>query len=271
MKEPETSEDRLSSLGWALVLGASSGFGAAVSRRLALDGFDICGVHLDRRSTVAGAEEVRRAVEDAGRQALFFNVNAAADDKRDEVLDRLREHGGTGSLRLLFHSIAFGSMAPLVGEQPKGSARRSQVEMTLDVMASTLVYWTQGVLWRDLMGDGGRILAMSSAGSQRVTAGYGMVSAAKAALESYVRQLAFELAPKGIAVNTIRAGVTRTAALEKIPGWEGLIERARSINPGGRTTTTEDVANAVSLLVRPEAAWLTGNVLGVDGGEDIVG
>jgi NAD(P)-dependent dehydrogenase (short-subunit alcohol dehydrogenase family) len=254
-----------------LVLGASSGFGAAVCRRLAADGFDICGVHLDRRSTLPEAEQVKDEVEAAGRRALFFNVNAASDDKREMVLDELAEAAGSGGVRLLFHSLAFGSMAPLVGEAKKESARRSQVEMTLDVMASSLVYWTQGLVWRGLIGEGGRVLAMSSAGSKRVTAGYGMVSAAKAALESYVRQLALELAPKRIAVNTIRAGVTHTAAVEKIPGWEGLIARARAINPGGRTTTVEDVANAVSLLVRPEAAWLTGNVLGVDGGEDIVG
>jgi NAD(P)-dependent dehydrogenase (short-subunit alcohol dehydrogenase family) len=271
MTKTETMQNPSASGSWALVLGASSGFGAAVCRRLASDGFDICGVHLDRRSTLPTAEKVKADVEAAGRRALFFNVNAAADDKREQVLDELAETCGPNGVRLLFHSLAFGSMAPLVGEARKGSARRSQVEMTLDVMASSLVYWTQGLVWRGLIGDGGRVLAMSSAGSKRVTAGYGMVSAAKAALESYVRQLALELAPKGIAVNTIRAGVTHTAAVEKIPGWEGLIARARAINPGCRTTTVEDVANTVSLLVRPESAWLTGNVLGVDGGEDIVG
>jgi enoyl-[acyl-carrier-protein] reductase (NADH) len=143
--------------------------------------------------------------------------------------------------------------------------------MTLDVMASSLVYWAQDLCWRGLLGSGARVLAMTSAGSHRVTAGYGMVSAAKAALEAYVRQLAFELAPRGIAVNALRAGVTDTPAVRKIPGWETLIARAGSINPGGRTTTPEDVAAFVSLLMRPESRWVSGNVIGVDGGEDVMG
>jgi enoyl-[acyl-carrier protein] reductase III len=256
---------------WALVLGASSGFGAAVARKLAADGYDICGVHLDRRSTIAAAEELERDLHAAGRRTLFFNVNAADEAKRAEVLDSLARLAAPGSVNLLFHSLAFGSLAPLVAAEEKSSARKSQVEMTIDVMASSLVYWTQALVWRGLITDGGRILAMTSAGSRRVTAGYGMVSAAKAALEAYVRQLAFELAPRGIAVNALRAGVTDTPALRKIPGWEEIKARAERSNPAGRATRTQDVADLVSLLVKPESRWVTGNVIGVDGGEDVVG
>jgi len=256
---------------WALILGASSGFGAAVARKLATDGYDVCGVHLDRRSTIASAEELERAIRAAGRRALFFNINAADDAKRAEVLDGLARVAAPGSVRLLFHSLAFGSLAPLVAVDDKSSARKSQVEMTLDVMASSLVYWAQALVWRGLIAEGGRILAMTSAGSHRVTAGYGMVSAAKAALEAYIRQLAFELAPRGIAVNALRAGVTDTPALRKIPGWEEIKARAERVNPGGRATNTKDVADLVSLLVKPESRWVTGNVIGVDGGEDVVG
>lgn len=256
---------------WALVLGASSGFGAAVARKLANDGYDVCGVHLDRRSTIAAAEELEREIRAAGRRTLFFNVNAADEAKRAEVLDGLARVAAPGSVDLLFHSLAFGSLAPLVSDEEKSSARKSQVEMTLDVMASSLVYWTQALVWRGLITEGGRILAMTSAGSHRVTAGYGMVSAAKAALEAFVRQLAFELAPRGIAVNALRAGVTDTPALRKIPGWEEIKARAERTNPAGRSTRTDDVADLVSLLVRPESRWVTGNVIGVDGGEDVVG
>jgi NAD(P)-dependent dehydrogenase (short-subunit alcohol dehydrogenase family) len=243
--------------GWALVLGASSGFGRAVATRLATEGYDICGVQRDVRAT--------------GRRILLFNVNAADDDNRREVVDALVGVMSPGALRLLFHSLAFGSLAPLVADTEKASARKSQVEMTLDVMASSLVYWAQALVWAGLLGEGSRIIAMTSAGSHRVTSGYGMVSAAKAALEAYVRQLAFELAPRGIAVNAVRAGVTDTPALRKIPGWEEIKARAERINPGGRATTTGDVADVVSLLVRPESRWMTGNVIGVDGGEDVVG
>ncbi|MHB8766137.1 MAG: SDR family oxidoreductase, partial [Deferrisomatales bacterium] len=83
--------------------------------------------------------------------------------------------------------------------------------------------------------------------------------------------LALELAPLGITANSIRAGVTDTAALRKIPGHETMIQVAQARNPGGRLTTPEDVADAIACLAEPGCHWLTGNVLGVDGGEDITG
>lgn len=254
---------------WAVVLGASSGFGAAVAIELARRGINICGVHLDRRSTLASAEDTQRAISTAGAQPMFFNVNAADADKRSQVLDALAERAGSGGVRLLFHSLAFGSLGPLVGASAKTSARKSQVEMTLDVMANTLVYWSQELVWRGLLGEGGRVLAMTSAGSTRAAPGYGMVSAAKAALEAYVRQLALELAPRGVTVNAVRAGVTDTAALRKIPGWEELCAKAVAANPTGRLTTPADIAAAVALILEPGAQWISGNVLGIDGGEDI--
>src|SRR5207248_1098427 len=80
---------------------------------------------------------------------------------------------------------------------------------------------------------------------------YGAVSAAKAALESHVRQLALELGPAGVAVNAIRAGVTDTPASRKIPAAEYLFQEARRRNPGGRLTCPEDVAGAIAALVLP--------------------
>jgi enoyl-[acyl-carrier-protein] reductase (NADH) len=145
------------------------------------------------------------------------------------------------------------------------------MDMTLDVMAHSLVYWTQEVVTRGLMADGGRIFAMTSSGGSRALPQYGPVSAAKAALEAHVRQLAVELAPRGITVNAIRAGVTATPAARKIPGYERLAAEALRRNPSGRMTTPEDVARALVVLAHPDTAWITGNVIGVDGGEDIVG
>jgi NAD(P)-dependent dehydrogenase (short-subunit alcohol dehydrogenase family) len=105
----------------------------------------------------------------------------------------------------------------------------------------------------------------------RVVPNYGAVSAAKAALESHIRQLAYELAPRGITANSIMAGVTDTPALRKIPGNERLVEGALARNPSGRLTTPQDVARFIALLAKPGAGadWLTGNVLRVDGGEEV--
>jgi len=141
--------------------------------------------------------------------------------------------------------------------------------MTLDVMAHSLVYWSQGVVKHGLMGNGGRIFSMTSSGSTRVFATYGAVSAAKSALESHTRQLALELAPKGIAVNALRGGVTDTPALRKIPGNEKLVEIATQRNPHHRLTTPADLGGAMVALCHPGADWITGNVINVDGGEEI--
>jgi enoyl-[acyl-carrier-protein] reductase (NADH) len=143
--------------------------------------------------------------------------------------------------------------------------------MTLDVMAHSLVYWVQDLVARGLMGPGGRVFSMTSSGSTRVIRSYGAVSAAKCALESHTRQLAVELAPHGITVNALRGGVTDTPASRKIPGSERLFEEAARRNPHGRLTTPEDVARALVALCNPGTDWITGNVINVDGGEEVAG
>jgi NAD(P)-dependent dehydrogenase (short-subunit alcohol dehydrogenase family) len=122
-----------------------------------------------------------------------------------------------------------------------------------------------------LLGDGGRIFTLTSSGSHTAWPDYGPVSAAKAALEAHVRQLCLELAPRGITVNAVRAGVTDTPALQKIPGADRIKGIAASRNPSGRLTTPRDVARAIVAFSHADTYWMTGNVIGVDGGEDIIG
>ena len=270
---PDDSPIRLS--GWALILGASSGFGGATALALAGAGMSIVGVHLDRKATLPNAERIAAEIVGLGRQALFFNVNAADAARRTEVLDvverELDARGEQGQLRVLLHSLAFGTLRPLVADNPKEAVTKDQMDMTLDVMAHSLIYWTQDVVAKGLMSAGGRIFAMTSGGGTRVLPNYGPVSGAKAALESHVRQLAMELAPRQIAVNAVRAGVTDTPALQKIPGSDRIKAGALARNPGGRLTTTEDVARAIVAFSHSSTYWMTGNTLGVDGGEDVVG
>jgi NAD(P)-dependent dehydrogenase (short-subunit alcohol dehydrogenase family) len=272
---PVTADPPIRLSGWALVLGASSGFGEAAALALAQAGLSIVGVHLDRKATLPNAERIAAEVWGHGVEALFFNVNAADPARREEVLEATARHlesrGEGGRLRVLLHSLAFGTLRPFIAESAKEVAGRDQMDMTLDVMAHSLVYWTQDVVLRGLMGPGGRIFAMTSGGGTRVLPSYGPVSAAKAALESHCRQLAMELAPRGITVNAIRAGVTDTPALQKIPGADRLKSAALARNPSGRLTTPADVARALVAFAHSSTQWVTGNVLGVDGGEDIVG
>lgn len=259
------------SRGWVLVLGASSGFGAAASRAFARAGYDVAGVHLDRRATLANAEAVRKDVEASGRRALFSNSNAADATQRAAFVAALREVVSDGPrVRVLMHSLAFGTLRPLISSDPKGAVSPAQMAMTLEVMATSLVDWTQALVAAELLENGGRIFAMTSEGGRRCWPAYGPVTAAKAALEGLVRQLALELAPREITVNAICAGVTRTPAAEKIPGSEGMMERARARNPRGRLTTPEDVVGVLVALSAEACGWVTGNVIQVDGGEGIV-
>ena len=259
---------------WALILGASSGFGAAAARALARAGMNIFGIHLDPKVTLPRARDVVADVEATGHQALFFNINAADAGRRAKALDRIQEtlaDHPTHSVHLVLHSLAFGTLLPFIADEPDQAISEAQMEMTLRVMAHSLVYWVQDLARRDLLHQGSRVFSMTSGGSRRVIKQYGAVSAAKAALESHTRQLALELAPKGVLVNAIMAGITDTPALRAIPGHAHMLQEALHHNPSGRMTTPEDVAATLVALANPELSWITGTVIPVDGGEFIVG
>lgn len=258
---------------WALILGASSGFGAAMARRFAAEGYGIIGVHLDRRHAMPAVESLVAELRATGAEVRFFNENAAADDRRAEIIAAVQSLIPAGSLRVLVHSLAFGTLRPFLAA-PDGGGRpvsRRQLDMTLDVMAHSLVYWTRDAVSHGLMGEGGRVFAMTSTGSHLAMASYGPVSAAKAALEAHIRQLSLELAPYRITANAIMAGVCDTPALRKIPGADEIKAKALSRNPYGRLTTPEDVADCVWALAQPSTYWMTGNTIRVDGGEDCSG
>ncbi|MDG4831701.1 SDR family NAD(P)-dependent oxidoreductase [Solwaraspora sp. WMMD1047] len=254
---------------WSLILGASAGMGRSCALALAEAGSNIVGVHFDTASRQSAVDELIDQIRAHGVQAHFFNDNAASDTVRARVVEEMVKLVGPDGVRVMLHSLAFGSLVRFLPE-PGGSGpvvSRKQMTMTLDVMAHSLVYWFQDLLTAGLLPSGSKVFAMTSAGTARISATYGPVSAAKSALESHVRQLAVEAAPYGIAVNAIRAGITLTESFLRIPESTELGERARQGNPHGRLTTPDDVAEALVLLARARPSWLTGNVIGVDGGE----
>ncbi len=258
---------------WVVILGASSGFGAAAARAFAAAGHPIFGVHLDRRGAMPAVEALVAELRGTGVRVHFHNGNAADDEERGRALAGFRAQlDPDDEVGVLLHSLAFGTLRPMF-PTPDNQAvlGRKHLEMTLDVMATSLVYWSQDLVAGGQLGRGGRVYAMTSSGSLAAWPQYGAISAAKCALESYVRQLAIELAPRGITANAILAGVTRTPALEKIPGADEIARRALERNPHGRLTTPDDVAHCLVALASAGTAWMTGNVLRIDGGESVSG
>ncbi len=258
---------------YALILGVSSGFGRACAIELARIGYNIYGVHLDTGANKEKTEEFRKGLEQLNIKAHFFNVNAADDKKRKEIIEFISENKSnhpTHVLRVLIHSLAFGAIRPFFSTEHDQMLNKKQIEMTMDVMSNSLVYWTQDLFKSNLLAENSRIFGLTSVGGSRAMANYGAVSASKAALEAYIRQIAVELAPYKITANAILAGLTDTPAARKIPGFPQMLKHAKQHNPFNRNTVPEDVAQAISLLIDEKFYWITGQTIGVDGGENIL-
>ena len=139
---------------WGLIVGSSSGFGAATSLTLARAGLNIFGVHFDRRSNMPQVEQVVSGIQKTGREVLFFNINAADPVKRAEALGRMQEHWGKKSgsnfIKVFLHSVAFGSLKAYLAEAPEDELTQLQMDMTVDVMGNNLVYWVQDLSRRKM-------------------------------------------------------------------------------------------------------------------------
>jgi enoyl-[acyl-carrier protein] reductase III len=251
---------------WALILGASSGIGAACAKKLAESGINIYGIYLRKpQSVITKLEEY---IKSQNVECFFHKMNAMNEDKQIEAIKILQK---LGNIKCFIHSIAFGTLKPMITKNEKEALNYKNIEMTINVMGSSLVYWSQALYRANLLKKGSQIYSMTSSGGRKQWPSYGAVSMAKATLESASRQLAIELAHKGISVNAIQAGVTDTPALRKIPGNQEMIDYAINNNPSKRLTTPEDIAEYVALFIKTNNSWMTGNIIRLDGGEDIIG
>lgn len=255
----------------ALILGASSGIGLATAKILAKNNWNIIIVHRDRRGNMPVIEPHFEEIKSYGATLLTINNNACEAKGQEEIIAEIKSNNKDfKTINALIHSIADGN----IGSFTLPTERKTDefgILRTMNSMGSSFVTWTQLLLKNELLSDNGRILGFTSEGSQKVLDQYGAVGMAKSALESACRYLAIELAPKRITVNLLNPGVIETPAIKIFPSVAEFVKKAKIRNPSGRLTTPEDVANVAEFILSEKAAWITGEIIRVDGGEQIIG
>ncbi|WP_261569544.1 SDR family oxidoreductase [Frankia gtarii] len=239
----------------ALITGAGGEIGTAIATELASLGAAVVCNHRDQADRDA-AEVAARAARARGPSAMLVAADVSDAAAARHLLDRVEET--LGRLDVLVNNAGtavFGPIAGLTDEQ-------------FDAVVSANLRGVFNVC-REAAGrlaDGGRVLSLSSSSTAMALPGYGLYSATKAAVEQISRALARELGPRGITVNVVSPGPIDTAAFRrgKTPD---LIAHFEAASPLGRLGTPADVAGAIGLLCRPEAGWITGQNIRVNGGQ----
>jgi len=253
---------------WAVILGGSSGFGLASVKKLAAHGMNVAVLFREPSAqTKKAIDTFKQIAAENGVEILPFNLNVLDAASRHSFIAEFGSIGKKGKVKLLLHSVARGNLKPLIadGEQPELTAE--DIQMTTYAMSNSLLDWTRDVLNAGLFHTDGRIIGLTSEGANKYWDAYAAVAMAKASLQSLTTYMAVEFAPYGLKTNLIQAGITNTAALQKIPASDKLVEFAKKRNPLQRMTEPQDVANVIYLLCTDEAAWINGSLIHVDGGE----
>ncbi len=262
----DNSKKQFSGL-WAIILGGSSGFGLSAVEKLAAHGMNIAVLYRELAAVENPLKEKLTAIAaETGVTIAPFNLNALDAAGRNSFLGQFSIlTGKKHCVRLLLHSIARGNLKPLIAEDH--ALTIEDIQLTTYAMSTSLLDWTRDLLAAQFFHADGRIIGLTSEGSNKYVDNYAAVSIAKASLQSLVTYMAVELSVHGLRTNLIQAGVTETPSLKRIPGSAELLEYSRKRNPMGRITLPEDVANTIYLLCTDEAAWINGSLIHVDGGE----
>jgi enoyl-[acyl-carrier protein] reductase III len=230
-----------------LVTGGSRGIGRAICVELAAPGRKILINYLRNE---AAAEETARMVRDKGAEATVMAANVRSESDLKALAAAM------SPVDILVHNAAVGALRPF------DKMRASHWDLTLE--SSLRPFWLLTKLVT--LSDGASVIGLSSLGSRRFTPGYAAMGAAKGGMEALTRQLAVELSPRGIRVNTVCGGLIQTDTLDYFPDKERMIEFAVEHTPLKRLGQPEDLARVVRFLSSPDAGWITGQVIVADGG-----
>jgi enoyl-[acyl-carrier protein] reductase III len=232
-----------------LVTGGSRGIGREIALRFADEGAKRVAIGYMRNDEAA--EAVAEELRARGAEPVLVRGNVASPRIAQEV-------EALGPLDVLVHNAATGVARPALETEDK------HWDWTLAANARALLSLARAAA--PAMPRGSAIVGISSLGSFRVLENYVLVGTSKAALESVVRYLGVELAPRGIRVNAVSGGVVETGALESFPNKEQMLRDARERTPAGRMVEARDIADAVLFLSGPQSRMICGQTLIVDGG-----
>lgn len=245
----------------SLVTGSSRGIGRAIALKLAQSGSDVCVTYLN---SPRDARELAEEIQALGRRAIVVK----ADMSEAEDIEALVEVLSTefGKLDVLVSNAAGGGFRTLLDS----SVSQFEYAMRINVQALMLLARYATPLLQKSTLARAKLLTMSSLGGTRALPMYGLIGAAKGAVESMTRHLAYELGPLGINVNCICAGTVDTGALDFLPNKEAILSarRQRSL-VGDSDLTPEDVAGVALFLASPLADKIQGQTLVIDGGTSI--
>lgn len=241
----------------AMVTGSSRGLGKALAVELAKQGYDIVVNYARSRSA---AEDTVKEIEAIGRKAIMIRANVGDVAKLRVMFEQVKKE--FGRLDVFISNAASGVLRPVM------DLEESHWDWTMNINAKAMLFGAQEAA--KLMDKGGKILGVSSLGSIRYLENYTTVGVSKAAIESITRYLAVELAPLGIAVNTVSGGALDTEALKHFPNREELLEDARKNTPAGRMVEIEDMVKTAMFLISDGADMIRGQTIIVDGGRSVL-
>ena len=238
----------------ALVTGAVRGIGKVVAHRLASEGADIIIADKDLGDEADATAEEFRAL---GRQVWLYQADLK-DPKSIRVLTKAIK-ADVGKLDIFVHNAAFGTMANVL----RIGLYSWKAALDINVTALLLLAQQLAPLLKE---SKGHIVAMSSIGAGMAFSEYACVGVTKAAVESLVRYLAFELAALGIHVNAVSAGPIQTRALDWFKYPHGVHAYSKANTAWGRTGQPSDLAGIISFLCTEDAHWIVGQTILADGG-----
>lgn len=258
------SQQKPKSTPWVVIFGGSSGIGLATARKLSTLNYNLIIVHFDRKKQLIDiAPDLY-----INKEIICINTDVNRKEGKEKIQETIKNKLPKDSISLFLYSITGANVGSIT--EDASDLGLEKMMFTHHSMSHGLYFWTIWFLEQKYFIEKARVIGLSYSGSSRYVKGYGYPGIAKASMEATLRYLACETGKYNLRCNIITAGVMDTPALKAIPDNKKMLQKANETNPSGRLTNPEDVADVIYLLMQPEADWINGANLHVDGGEHLM-